>query len=489
MHLPGIAGEDGHALGRAVRPRGHAGVRSGPCDSSARCSSPTAGRSRCASCARCASSGSRRSPSTRRPTPTRCTCGWPTRRSASGRARSARATSTPTRSSRRRARRARTRSTPATASSPSTPASRARARRAGLVFIGPPPEAIESMGVKTTARRLMEEAGVPVVPGTMHAARLGRGRARDGRARSAIPVAFKTSGGGGGKGFRVARSEEEGAAAFERAASEGERFFANADVYVEQYLEDPRHVEVQILARRARQRRPSRRARLLDPAAPPEARRGVARRRASRRELRERICAIAVEAARAVGYRGAGTVEGLLVGDQLLLPRDEHAPAGRAPGHRAGDRASTSSASRSASPPASRSRSARRTSSSAATRSSAASTPSRRTSASSRCPGTITRYEEPGGPGVRVDSGVVAGWTVPPFYDSLLAKLIVWDETREAATRADAAGARGVPRSRASRRSSRSTGRCSRARNGRAARRPRTCSTTPPGSPRQLPAD
>ena len=118
---------------------------------------------------------------------------------------------------------------------------------ARLVFIGPPPEAIESMGVKTTARRLMEQAGVPAVPGTMQPLTSGEDALATAR-EIGYPVAFKTSGGGGGKGFHVARAEEEGAAAFAQAASEGERFFANADVYVERYLEDPRHVEVQILA-------------------------------------------------------------------------------------------------------------------------------------------------------------------------------------------------------------------------------------------------
>ncbi len=161
-------------------------------------------------------------------------------------------------------------------------------------------------------------------------------------------------------------------------------------------------------------------------------------------ELRERICAIAVEAARAVDYRGAGTVEGLLVGERYFflemntrlqvehpvtemvtgidIVREQIRVAAGEPlsfrqedvvfrGHAIECRVNAESAHLGFVP----------------------------------LPGTITRYEEPGGPGVRIDSGVVAGWTVPPFYDSLLAKLIVWDETREAATRADVAGARGVP--------------------------------------------
>ena len=168
------------------------------------------------------------------------------------------------------------------------------------MFIGPPPEAIEAMGVKTTARRAMEEAGVPVVPGSMPPLTSAEDALAHG-ARIGFPVAFKTSGGGGGKGFHVARSEAEAAAAFEQSANEGERFFANADVYVEEYLEDPRHVEVQILADAhgnvvhlgerdcSIQRRHQK---LVEESPAPSV----------TPALRERICAIAVAAARAVGY-------------------------------------------------------------------------------------------------------------------------------------------------------------------------------------------
>jgi acetyl-CoA/propionyl-CoA carboxylase biotin carboxyl carrier protein len=302
---------------------------------------------------------------------------------------------------------------------------------AGLVFVGPSPEAIESMGVKTTARRLMEEAGVPVVPGTMQT--LSSAEDALATARSiGFPVAFKTAGGGGGKGFHVARSEEEGALAFERASSEGQQFFANPDVYVEEYLEDPRHVEVQILADAhgnvlhlgerdcSIQRRHQK---LVEESPAPSV----------TPALRERICAIAVEAARAVGYRGAGTVEGLLVGERYFFLemntrlQVEHPVTEMVTGIdivreqirvAAGERLSF------------RQEDVEHRGHAIECRINAESAhlgfvP---------LPGTITRYEEPGGPGVRVDSGVFAGWTVPPFYDSLLAKLIVWDETREAAT-------------------------------------------------------
>src|ERR687888_991997 len=119
---------------------------------------------------------------------------------------------------------------------------------AGIVFVGPPADAIDAMGSKTRARELMREAGVPIVPGTTEPV------ASVDEARKTIadsvgyPVAIKAAGGGGGKGFRVAESEDTLEEAFEGAAREGEKFFSDATVYIERYLEDPRHVEVQVLA-------------------------------------------------------------------------------------------------------------------------------------------------------------------------------------------------------------------------------------------------
>src|SRR5918999_5712862 len=120
--------------------------------------------------------------------------------------------------------------------------------KAGIVFIGPPADAIDAMGSKTRARELMKEAGVPIVPGTTDPV----ATPEDAKAlideTIGYPVAFKAAGGGGGKGFRVAESEDELEKAFEGAAREGEKFFSDATVYVERYLPDPRHVEVQVLA-------------------------------------------------------------------------------------------------------------------------------------------------------------------------------------------------------------------------------------------------
>src|SRR5919202_3961304 len=119
---------------------------------------------------------------------------------------------------------------------------------AGIVFIGPPPAAIEAMGSKTRARGLMKEAGVPIVPGTTEPVDTVEDAARIVDEAIGYPVAIKAAGGGGGKGFRVALSADELEKAFEGAAREGEKFFSDPTVYIERYLPDQRHVEVQVLA-------------------------------------------------------------------------------------------------------------------------------------------------------------------------------------------------------------------------------------------------
>jgi acetyl/propionyl-CoA carboxylase alpha subunit len=185
-----------------------------------------------------------------------------------------------------------------------------RVEEAGIVWIGPPPEAIEAMGSKIAARERMRAAGVPVVPGTTTPA-TGVEDVLTAAADIGYPIAVKASAGGGGKGLRVAGSEEEVERAFETARREGEAYFADGTVYVERYLEDPRHVEVQVLAdahgnvvhlgeRDCTIQR--RHQKLVEETPSP----------AVGDELRERIGSIAIEAARAVGYRSAGTIEGLL---------------------------------------------------------------------------------------------------------------------------------------------------------------------------------
>ena len=188
---------------------------------------------------------------------------------------------------------------------------------ADIVFIGPPPEAIEAMGSKTRAREIMAEAGVPIVPGATEPAEDVEA-ARKQAEEAGYPVACKAAGGGGGKGFRVAMTPDDLEEAFEGAAREGEKFFSDDRVYVERYLEDPRHVEVQVLADShgnvihlgerdcSIQRRHQK---VIEEAPGPHV----------DAEMRERIGKIATDAAAAVGYRGAGTVEGMQVGDEYFF--------------------------------------------------------------------------------------------------------------------------------------------------------------------------
>src|SRR5881227_1259495 len=185
---------------------------------------------------------------------------------------------------------------------------------AGIVFVGPPPEAIDAMGSKTRARELMRDAGVPIVPGTTDPVESVEDARKIIDSDIGYPVAVKAAGGGGGKGFRVALVEDELEKAFEGAAREGEKFFSDPTVYLERYLEDPRHVEVQVLAdgeghvihlgeRDCSVQR--RHQKLIEESPAP----------AVDDDLRQRIGKIGTDAAEAVGYRSAGTIEGLLAED------------------------------------------------------------------------------------------------------------------------------------------------------------------------------
>src|SRR3954449_12213323 len=200
---------------------------------------------------------------------------------------------------------------------------------AGIVFIGPPASAIDAMGSKTMARELMQKAGVPIGPGTTEVIEDVAAAKKVIDSEIGYPVAIKAAGGGGGKGFRVALEESELEKAFEGAAREGEKFFNDATVYIERYLPDPRHVEVQVLADEhgnvihlgerdcSLQRRHQK---LIEESPAP----------AVDEQMRERIGKIGTDAARAVDYVGAGTIEGLLQdGEYFFLEmntreQDEH---------------------------------------------------------------------------------------------------------------------------------------------------------------------
>jgi acetyl-CoA/propionyl-CoA carboxylase biotin carboxyl carrier protein len=304
---------------------------------------------------------------------------------------------------------------------------------AGIEWIGPPPDAIELMGSKTRARQAMQAAGVPIIPGTTDPVASAEEVASVGD-EIGYPLLIKAAAGGGGKGMKVVRSADEAAGAFASASREGQSYFADSSVYVERYLEDPRHVEVQVLAdsrgnvihlgeRDCTIQR--RHQKLIEETPSP----------AVSPELRARIGQIAVDAARAAGYRSAGTIEGLLspegeyffmemntriqvehtvteavtgvdlVREQVLIAAGEPVSLRQEDvelrGHAIECRINAEDPSNGFLP----------------------------------SPGRITSYREPAGPGVRVDSGVRAGAEISGLYDPMIAKLIVHDTDRESARR------------------------------------------------------
>ncbi|SFR02664.1 acetyl-CoA carboxylase biotin carboxylase subunit [Desulfoscipio geothermicus] len=300
-----------------------------------------------------------------------------------------------------------------------------------IVFIGPPPEAMRLMGNKVRARETMQQVGVSVVPGS-------RGLVQDTDQALRIaedigyPVLIKASSGGGGKGMRVAQCGEEVVRGILTARSEAAAAFGNGDIYLEKYVEEPRHIEIQILADNygniihlgERDCSIQRRNQKIIEESPSTA---------VNEELRRRLGEAAIEAARAVNYRSAGTVEFLLdrhgnfyfiemntriqvehpvtemvTGIDLVKSQIAIA-AGRELNLRQEDvqfsgwaiecRINAEDPDRNFIP----------------------------------CPGKITGYLPPGGAGVRLDSAVFAGWEVPPHYDSMLGKLIVWGRDRDEA--------------------------------------------------------
>jgi acetyl-CoA/propionyl-CoA carboxylase biotin carboxyl carrier protein len=304
---------------------------------------------------------------------------------------------------------------------------------AGLVWIGPPPEAIELMGEKTAAREAMRAAGVPIVPGTTAPVRSAEEAIRVGE-EIGWPIAIKAAAGGGGKGLKVARSPQEVPAALASAQREGQAYFADPSVYVERYLDDPRHVEVQVLAdahgavihlgeRECTIQR--RHQKLVEETPSP----------AVDEALRSRIGAIAVEAARAAGYRSAGTIEGLLTaeGEYFFLEMNtriqvEHTVTEMVTGL---DLVREQILVAAGEPLRLRQEEVRLQGHAIECRINAEDP----ASGFLPCPGRITRYREPGGPGIRVDSGVEEGCEVVGLYDPLLAKVIAHGVDREHARR------------------------------------------------------
>src|SRR5215210_4896190 len=306
----------------------------------------------------------------------------------------------------------------------------AACREAGLAFVGPSPETMENIGDKSAARRLAKEADVPVVPGTEGNATPDEAMEKAGEI--GYPIMVKAAAGGGGMGIRVVESEGELEEAVKKAGQEAEAAFGEGSVYLEKFLSEPRHVEVQIMGdgegnvvhfyeRECSIQR--RRQKLIEEAPSP----GI------NPETREEISQAAVRLAQAAGYANAGTVEFLvdedesfyfiemntriqvehpvteattgidLVKEQLKVAGGEGLSLGQGEiplaGHSIEFRINAEDPENDFFP----------------------------------SPGEVTTAEVPGGPGVRVDTAVFAGYQIPPFYDSLVGKLIVWGVDREEA--------------------------------------------------------
>jgi acetyl-CoA carboxylase biotin carboxylase subunit len=303
----------------------------------------------------------------------------------------------------------------------------------GLTFVGPSPEAILAMGDKATAKRTMQQVGVPTIPGSEGLLESVED-AMDQAQRMGFPVMIKATAGGGGRGMRLVPSADQLEGLFKAAQGEAEAAFGNPGLYMEKFIDRPRHVEVQVLADRfgnvvhlgerdcSIQRRHQK---LLEEAPSP----GLDP------LVRERMGAAATAAARTIGYEGAGTVEFLLdrsggfyfmemntriqvehpvtemvtgldlIAEQLRIAGGEPISVAqeevRLQGHAIECRINAEDPRQNFRP----------------------------------SPGKITGWLPPGGPGVRVDSHVYTGYDIPPFYDSLIGKLIVWAPTRELALR------------------------------------------------------
>jgi acetyl-CoA carboxylase, biotin carboxylase subunit len=301
-----------------------------------------------------------------------------------------------------------------------------------ITFIGPTPEQIRVMGDKAAARKAMADVGVPIIPGTpgpVEDAEEALGLARD----IGFPVIIKAAAGGGGKGMRVAKDADDFARSFQLARSEALSAFGNGDVYVEKYLARPRHIEFQIMGDKhgntihlgerdcSVQRRHQK---LIEEAPSP----------VMTPELREHMGEAAVRGAKSIRYVGAGTVEMLynedgsfyfmemntriqvehpvtemltgidLVKEQIRVAAGEKLSVKELPplrGHVIECRVNAEDPARNFQP----------------------------------SPGKIEVFHPPGGPGVRLDTHVYTGYTVPPFYDSLIAKLVVQGRDRQEAIR------------------------------------------------------
>lgn len=301
-------------------------------------------------------------------------------------------------------------------------------RKAGIEFIGPSASVIKKLGDKTVARNTMKKAGLPLIPGSASTLK-SESEAIELANQFGYPCIIKASGGGGGRGMRLVFSDDDVPDAYQSAKREAEAFFNNPDIYIEKYLEEPRHIEFQIMADKSGnvvhlgerdcsiQRRHQK---LLEEAPSPR----------MTQILRETMGNAAIQGAKAVKYENAGTFEFLLdkygnfyfmevntriqvehpvtemvtgvdlIKEQIRVASSEELSFRQSDikisGHAIECRINAEDPQENFFP----------------------------------SPGKITSYNPPGGPGVRVDGISYAGYEIPPYYDSMVAKLIVWDSTR-----------------------------------------------------------
>ena len=302
---------------------------------------------------------------------------------------------------------------------------------AGLIFIGPSPEAIENMGDKAIARKTMHQAGVAIVPGTENLI-ADEQEAKVIAEKIGYPVLIKAAAGGGGKGMRVVHGSSELVKALRQAAAEAERSFGNSGIYLEKYLTVARHIEIQIMADNfgnvvylgerdcSTQRRHQK---LLEEAPSPvmDAR------------TRKAMGEAAVRAAKAANYSGAGTVEFIVDDEKNFYFMEmntriqvEHPVTEAVTGT---DLVETQFLAASDQPLPWKQKDIKIKGWAIECRINAEDIKNN----FMPCPGKITRYKAPEGEGIRVDSAVYAGYTVSPFYDSMIAKLIVWAPDRKKA--------------------------------------------------------
>ena len=301
---------------------------------------------------------------------------------------------------------------------------------AGFRFIGPSPESIALMGDKAQARELMMKHGIPVIPGSTGAVR-DEEDARETAKRIGYPVIVKAAAGGGGRGMRVVNQEADLPKALQTAQTEAKAAFGDESVYLEKYFVDPRHIEIQILADKkghtialgerdcSIQRRHQK---LVEESPSP----------AVSPELRREMMKVAVDAARAAKYANTGTVEFLLDKHQKFYFIEmntriqvEHPVTEMVVGLDLIKEQIMIAAGR---PLSLKQRDVKLRGHAIECRVNAE-CPDRFTPS----PGTITAYQVPGGPGVRVDSAAYVGCVIPPYYDSLVAKVIVHGDTRQEA--------------------------------------------------------